>query len=147
MAKPYRYDPHPIVVRVTSQMRALLYTELKPGQDLSDLIRKVLREHLDESEEIRGNRRAQRQVVQQETLRIRWYLVLLTTLVANIGSILITSLIKIPDSDKGLFTTNGLLANAEAEASQYGWRIFERLESAIEQGKQIQLNQSDRGKQ
>ena len=145
MSKPTVYGTS-ITFRCTPQIRALLLTELQPGQDLSDLMRDIARQHLDESEQIRGNRRSQRQIVQQETERIRWYLVLIVTLIANIGSFLILSLLKIPEDSKDLFSTSGLLAHAQEETTQYGWRIIERIDTAIDEAHALRLHQLDDGK-
>ena len=102
-----------VTVRMTDVMYQQLVAEMRDTPDIAKHIRDILRDHLDESEEIRGNRRAQRQVVQKETLRIRWYLVILTALAAHIGSALIMFLVKLPENERANFTPDALLRHAE----------------------------------
>ena len=132
-----------VTLRITDEMFDLLVTDMKGGADLADHLRKIIRNHLDESETVRANRRANRHVVLEESKRLRWYMALVVTLLANIGSILITNLLKLPESEKELFTPNGLLRHAEAETESFGWRVLERIDLAVNQGQAIERQQAD----
>jgi len=139
--------------RINVRMDATLYADLKriadgSNESVAEVLRVAGREYIDQRGESTANRRYYTGRFREEVRRLRrdgkWQMHLIIILTAEIGSILIRQLIDMDEETAADFTPGNLLKRAEERLIESGWRVQQRVNTAINEAElnaQKQLDQ------
>lgn len=147
MPRRKKYDTQFPSMPITSAMMAQLeYLSALQSKSTNDLVRRAIREFLDNQGEIAGSRRwftkAFRETVVEGFQTISWQLVLLTVLVSHGFAILIQTQLKDAERAKE-YSAGNLLAQAEKFTVDRGWKVAARIEEAITAAQAVNAMEHD----
>jgi len=126
---------------VTIRMTGALYANLKriagPDKKVAEIIREAVRQYIDDRGEVTGSRRHFTGRFREEVRGLRrdvvWLLILNTIMLAEIGSILILTLVDMDEETAKTFMPGNLLRIAEERLVESGWRVQRRVEVAVDE--------------
>ena len=104
---------------------------------MADIIREAVRQYLDNQGELTGSRRYFTGRFRDEVHALRedmnWQLTLIIILLSEMLSLLIRGAVKFDDEETAKkFTASGILRMAEERLVESGWRVRERVSTAID---------------
>ena len=127
-----------ITIRMTGPMYANLQRLAGTQPRMADIIREAIRQYLDDQGELTGSRRYFTGRFRDEVRALRedmnWQLTLIIVLLAEMLSLLIRGTVKFNDEETAKqFTASGILRIAEERLVESGWRVRERVSTAIDE--------------
>ena len=126
-----------ITIRMTGPMYANLQRLAGTQPRMADTIREAIRQYLDDQGELTGSRRYFTGRFRDEVHGLRedmnWQLTLIIILLSEMLSLLIRGAVKFDDEETAKkFTASGILRMAEERLVESGWRVRERVSTAID---------------
>jgi hypothetical protein len=137
-----------VTIRMTGAMYANIQRLAGPGGHIGEEIRSAIRQYLDNQGEIAGSRRyftgRFREEVRALNRLLSWHLTLITILLAEMFSLLVTHLLDLDEETARAFTASSILKIAEERLVESGWRVRLRVEAAVDEAELEAQRRQDR---